>query len=113
MPQYEPINLGFSTADGESPVIHYDGGELRFRFTDWRESVVEFVASGVLHFTWSDELFAPAIRNDSTYEVLDSPLVALYRKFNIVLPNATLRHFKLCFNAQGVFDIVCEQIRNA
>lgn len=64
MPRYEPINLGFSTADGESPVIHYDGGELGFRFTDWRESVVEFVASGVLHFAWSDELFDPAIRDD-------------------------------------------------
>jgi len=113
MARYEPINLGFVTADGESPIIHYDGGELRFRFTDWHESPVEFIASGVLHFAWTDELFEPDIREDSTYEVLDSPLVAKYRQFNIVSADATLRHFKLCFNAQGVFDVVCEQIRNA
>ena len=111
MPRYEPINLRFSTADGETPVIHYDGGELHFRFTDWRKSPVEFIASGVLHFAWSDEFFEPGIRDDTTYEVLESPLVAKYREFNIVSADATLRHFELCFNAQGVFGAVCEQIR--
>jgi hypothetical protein len=104
MPRYEPIDLGFSTADGESPVIHYDSGELRFHFTDWRESPVAFVASGVRHFAWTDELFEPDIREDSTYEVIDSPLIARYRQCNIVAPVAPLRHFKLCFNAQGVFE---------
>ncbi len=113
MPRYEPVSLGFSTADGEHPVIHYAGGELRFRFTDWQGSPVEFVASGVLHFAWSDELFEPGLRDDSTYEVFDSPLAGRLRECNAVPASTVLRHFKLCFNAQGVFDVVCEHIHNA
>jgi len=113
MPRYEPVSLGFSTADGEHPVIHYEGGELHFRFTNWQESPVEFVASGVLHFAWSDELFEQGLREDTTYEVFDSPLVERLRDCNAVPSNTPLRYFKLCFNAQGVFDVVCKEIRNA
>jgi len=107
----KPINFGFSTADGELPVIHYKAGTLHFHFIDWQEKPVEFVAAGVLYFAWSDELFENGIRDDTTYEVLDSPLVVRYCEFKTVSDDETLRHFKLCFNAKGVFDVVCEGIR--
>jgi hypothetical protein len=109
-PRFEPVDLGFSTADGESPVFHFDGADLHVRFTDWREQPVGFVAVNALHFAWSEELFEPGIRDDTTYEVFDSPLVASFREISLVRPEAPLRHFKFCFNARGVLDVACERI---
>jgi hypothetical protein len=110
VPTYQTIDVGFSTADGERPEFHFAGGDIRFSFVDWREQPVRFEASDVRAFVWLEELDVPGIRDDVTYEVLDSELIGKCLALNVIRPEDGYRHFKLCFNAAGVFDVVCKSI---
>src|SRR5687768_10754468 len=110
MPQYQTIDLGFSTADGESSDLRFVGGDIQFSFVDWREQRVQFTAADVRGFSWLEELDVPRIRNDVVYEVLDSDLIRKYCAWNVMRPEDGYRHFKLCFNAAGVFDVLCKTI---
>jgi hypothetical protein len=110
VPTYQTIDLGFSTADGERPEFHFVGGDIQFSFVDWREQPVRFTASDVRAFSWLEELDVPGIRDDVTYEVLESDLIQKYCAWNLMKPEDGYRHFKLCFNAAGVFDVLCKTI---
>lgn len=110
MPKYVTIDLGFSTADGERPELQFVGGDIQFSFVDWREQLVRFTASAVRAFSWTEELDVPGIRDDVTYEVLESDLIQKYCDGHVMSPEDGYRHFKLCFNSAGVFDVVCQSI---
>jgi hypothetical protein len=110
MPKYLPINLGFSTADAERPELEFVGGDVQFSFVDWQEKRVRLMASDVRAFSWLEELDVAGIRNDATYEVLESDLIQKNLDWNVILPSDGYRHFKLCFNAAGVFDVLCKSI---
>jgi hypothetical protein len=110
MPKYQKIDLGFSTADGARPELHFIGGDIRFSFVDWRERLVSFLASDVRAFSWVEELDDPELRDDAVYEVLESDLIRKSRTLSVTSPEVGYRHYKLCFNAVGALDIVCQQI---
>lgn len=110
MPTYQTIDLGFVTADGERTEFHFVGGDIQFSFVDMREQTVRFTASDVRAFSWLEGLDVPGIRDDVTYEVLDSELIRKYCAWNVLRPEDGYRHFKLCFNAVGVFDVLCKSI---
>lgn len=111
MPTYEIIDLGFSTADGEQLELRFVGGDIQFSFVDWRELPVRFTAIDVRAFSWLEEFDVPSIRNDVTYEVSESNLIQKYCDWNVISTKDGYRHFKLCFNAAGVFDVVCKTIK--
>ena len=112
MPTYRQIDFGFSTADGEDVRLEFNGDEIQFSFRDWQEKPIHFKLSGVLAFSWGEAEFLdiPEIRGDVTYEVLDSDLIQKYRAANLLMPTEEYRHFKFCFNASGVFDVLCTGI---
>ena len=110
MQKYQPVELGFHTADGERPELQFRGGDIRFSFVDWREQPVTFVVSDVRAFSWLEELDVPGIRDDVCYEVLQSELIQKYCAWNVMTPEDGYHHFKICFNAAGVFDVVCKSI---
>lgn len=110
MPNYQVIDLGFSTADAERPELRFADGDIHFSFIDWREQPVRFTATDVRAFSWLEELDEPNLRDDTTYEVLDSDLVQKNCALNIISPADGYRHFKLCFNAAGIFDVLCKNI---
>lgn len=110
MPKYKIVHLGFSTADGERPDIRFVDGNIHFSFRDWNEKQVEFVASDVRAFSWIEELEIPNLRDDVTYEVEESELIQKYYSWNEASPKDGYRHFKLCFNAAGIFDVMCKAI---
>jgi hypothetical protein len=110
MPKHKIVDLGFPTADGERPEIQFVGGNIRFSFIDWNETLVEFVASDVRAFSWIEELDIPELRDDVAYEVEESELIQKYYSWNTASPKDGYRHFKLCFNAAGVFDVMCKSI---
>jgi len=110
MPKYKIIDLGFSTADGAQPEIQFVRGDIHFSFLEWEEQPVRFIASDVRAFSWLEELDIPSLRDDVTYEVDDSDLIQKYYDWNAMSPKDGYRHFKLCFNAAGVFDVVCKTI---
>ncbi len=110
MPEYQTVDLGFSTADGEDISFQFKRGDIEFTFVDWREQVVRFTASDVRAFSWLEECDVPELRDDTTYEVKHSTIVSSYRKWNLIVPHEEYKHYKLCFNAAGVFDVVCASI---
>lgn len=110
MPKYQTIDLGFSTADGERPELQFVGGDIQFCFVDWRAQPVRFTASDVRAFSWLEELDVPGIRDDVVYEVLESDLIQKYYAWIIMSAEDGYRHYKLCFNAAGVFDVLCKKI---
>ena len=110
MPKYTPIELGFSTADGERIELQFVGGEIRFSFADWRGQIIRFAISDVRAFSWLEELDVPEIRNDCIYEVLESDLIEKYCAWNAISRDDGYRHFKFCFNAAGIFDVLCKGV---
>ena len=72
---------------------------------DWREQPVALRFPDAVAFRWQDETALPAgVRDDRTYEVIDSACVAELRSFN-TLPQEP-HHYTLCFNAAGVLCVV-------
>ena len=106
---YVPISNGFSTADAEMPSITYSLGKLAVHFVDWREHSVSLEFTNVNAFKWQDGTDSlVGVRDDTSYEVINSPWVAELAASNPEFANS--RHFKLCFNTIGVLDVVSESI---
>src|SRR5262245_19326761 len=103
---YRSVNLGFSTADAEDVTLAFDRTELHLIFRDWREETVEHTFKDVLAFKWDGELSIDTIRDDTCYEVIDSSW--LEEQARLQGENQTrFTHYKLCFNACGVLDVLC------
>lgn len=100
-------DLGFATADAQNVRIAFEEGALCLSFVDWRDQPREVRFDEVLAFRWQ-ELDDPAIRDDTTYEIVDSPWLAQQAKLQAV-DAARFAHYQLCFNACGVLDIVCHR----
>jgi hypothetical protein len=98
----------FSTADAESVEVHLVGGDLEVRFLDWQERPVRLQFTGVVALRWDPGAAEGAPRDDEPYEVLDSPWVATLVAAGEGTEN---RHFKLCFNAASILDVVAQDIR--
>jgi hypothetical protein len=106
--QFVRCQQPFSTADAESVEVHLVDENLEVRFLDWRKRPVQLRFPGVVAFRWDPLAVEGAPRDDEPYEVLESPWVA-----SLVAENqcGERRHFKLCFNAASVLDVVAEDIR--
>ena len=57
-----------------------------------------------------DAAVSSGLRDDVSYEVLESDLIQKYCAWNMISSEEGYRHFKLCFNAVGVFDVLCKTI---
>jgi len=102
---YRQLAVSFSTADAERPVIEYRDGRLTLQFVDWREQPVTVHFPNVVAFHWQDEAnLPPGVRDDMTYELLDSPWVAELEELGAIFGEH--HHYKICFNACGVLDVV-------
>lgn len=106
--QYVQCPLGFSTADAEQVRLRFDQSDLILSFRDWQEIEREFTFKEVLAFRWQ-EFDESNIRDDTTYEVLDSPWLTRQAKLQVVAP-AEFAHYAICFNACGVLDVLCRRI---
>jgi hypothetical protein len=105
----KPIEPGFSTADAESPEIRQEDGDVRLRFKDWQERIVEvFFADAIAHKWESIESFYEGERNDSSYEILGSSWIAEHVQQRIIKESAGYKHYKLNFNAWGQFEVLAK-----
>ena len=115
MEQYRKIDMGFSTADAQCPEFEYRDDVFRLIFIDWREEriVVEF--SEVIAFKWQGDFTAYGdFREDETYEVSASEWLNDLNQTSIFHGDQQaerFKHYKLCFNAQGPFDVICTGYR--
>ena len=109
---YEPLRESFSTADAEKPHITLDRGVFRVTYRDWRENVVTLLFHGVVACSWDDgEVAVDANhRDDCSYIVHDSPWLARHLAVGTVMAPDDVRHFKLCFNAAGVLQVLASKL---
>lgn len=107
--QYLSKDFGFSTADGEKVTLQFDGGDLTLAFTDWQEHLVRVVFRDVLAFRWGQEAKSNVPRDDTTYEVTESPELSRELLLDGIRGENTYAHYKLRFNACGVLDVLCRR----
>ena len=100
--------IGVHVADAERVELCLRSGELQLKFVDWRKQPQEIVFHEVLAFKWQERDLVAVPREDTTYEVLGS--VLLSNHIIIGASHITYAHYKLCFNACGTLDVVCEAV---
>jgi len=105
---YELLQEPFSTADAARPVLGFERGELRVMFQDWREQTVRLLFHDVVGFSWDDGDAAvdPRHRDDASYIVVGSEWLQRHRAVGALPPQEQHHHFKLCFNAAGVLQVL-------
>jgi hypothetical protein len=100
------IDLGISTADADDVDVHFDSSDLVLSFIDWQEVHRQLVFHNVLAFRWQD-FDETGIRDDTTYVVLESEWLAQQADLQRVKAAVeNYAHYKLCFNAVGVLDVL-------
>lgn len=111
-PHYELLDVSFSTADAESPRITSEPGCVSVTFLDWREQRIVLVFHEVAAFSWDDGDAAVDLshRDDCCYVVHDSAWLARHREVGTLSLNNGQRHFKFCFNAAGVLQVLASRL---
>lgn len=106
-------NLEFSTADAENiETFFIDGSMLGLRFLDWREKAWQVEFSEVVAFSWNrDEVVHKDLDDDRVYEVTESDWVKKYREIGGVENVENYKHYKFCFNAWGILDVIFEEMK--
>ncbi|MEP6903458.1 MAG: hypothetical protein ABJA66_17155 [Actinomycetota bacterium] len=106
-------NLGFSTADAENiETFFFNGSTLWLKFFDWREQVWRVEFSEVVAFSWNqEEVEHQELRDDCVYEVKDSDWLGKYRKIGTIGIIDKYKHYKFCFNAYGILDVIFEEMK--
>lgn len=108
---YEPIDEHIHTADAENPRLSYENGEIVFKFTDWQEIEREIKFYDVAGYKWQDEIdLGFPDRDDMPYQVNNSKWIAELKELNVLDSDMKYMHYKLCFNACGVLDIVFKNL---
>lgn len=109
---YETLRETFSTADVEYPKVVSEHGFLRVTFQDRREKTVRLVFHDVIAYSWDDGDAAidAGHRDDCCYVVHDSRWLARHREVGTVMPSEAHQHFKLCFNAAGVLQVLASRL---
>jgi hypothetical protein len=105
------IETDFSTADAEYPNFSLRNGLLVLDFVDWREWPVRVRFSNTVGVKWQElDSEGPEDRDDSTYEIVGSSWLKEYLSKEACTPGDALRHYRLCFNACGVLDVLAESM---
>ncbi|XLZ71020.1 hypothetical protein ABT364_03380 [Massilia sp. SR12] len=106
--KFRQMYVGVEPADAENIELSYVRGNLMLRYVDWREAhrSAEFI--DVLAFRWQeyDDLNTP--RDDSTYCIENSAW--LEEQTPLSQFRDTYAHYKICFNACGVLDVLCQKL---
>lgn len=104
-----PAEFPFSVADGEQICLSFAHDDLVLRFVDWHENQVEHRFAEVLAFRWSARTTVETPRDDSVFEVIESPwLLDEVRLEGHATPEDFVHHV-LCFNASKVLEVISQR----
>ena len=102
------LEPGFSVADAEYPKFAFRDGFVILEFVDWRGREVRVRFSNAAGVKWQElDSRGPEDRDDSVYEIVDSSWLDEYLASDARTLADALKHFRLCFNACGVLDVLC------
>jgi hypothetical protein len=98
---------GFLVADAEYPCFSLGDGCVGLDFVEASGRRVRVAFTNVAGLKWQEiDVAGPEPRGDSTYEILESDWLKAYFDQGARSPADDLHHFKLCFNAQGTFEVL-------
>jgi hypothetical protein len=105
------LEPGFSVADAEYPKFALRDGILTLEFVDWQKRRVHVRFSNAAGVKWQEvESSGPEDRDDSVFEIDGSSWLAEYLANDARTSAEALRHFRLCFNACGVLDVLASSM---
>jgi len=106
-------NLEFSTADADNiETFFFNGSNFLLKFFDWREQVWRVEFSDVVAFSWNrEEIEHKDLDDDCVYEVIESDWLKKQREVGTVGNIENYKHYKLCFNAYGVLDVIFAEMK--
>ena len=109
---FEPLAESFSTADAESPELAFERGVLHACFRDWRERKVNLAFHDAVAFSWDegDAALSAEHRDDAAYLVCESDWLRRHIEERTIAASSGHRHFKLCFNAVGVLQVIATKL---
>lgn len=111
MEKFVPVSLGLEIADAEAVSMSYANGALVLSFIDWKEQRRDVRFESTLAFRWQ-EFDEVGIRDDACYEVVESIWLQRQAKLQGESPEHHV-HYKLCFNACGVLDVIVRRSPSA
>jgi hypothetical protein len=109
MPEsFDLLNVPFATADASRLVLSYEQGQLRVSFVDWQEQSVILLFRDVAGFSWDDgeASQSAAHRDDTSYTIAGSDWLRQQLDIGTITVSEGHHHFKLCFNAVGVLQVI-------
>lgn len=110
MPQrFVETFIGVHTADAERVEINYSNETLFLSYIDWQEQPQTAEFRDTLAFRWQEHDDVTTPREDTTFQVLESSWLA--SQVADIPGREEFVHYKLCFNACGVLDIICKEIQ--
>ncbi len=109
----EIIDLGFDIADGEDVCYTFDGDELTFTFTDWKEQTITVKCNNTIGFKyqWATGEYLPEERYDSSHIIHHSKWLKQHIKQGEAWEGEQWQHYKLNFNAAGIMEILCSNMQ--
>ncbi len=109
----ELIDLGFSVADAEEPIVEYNDDDLNVSFINWQEKKIGLSCSDTIAFRWqrAEYYIDKTERFDSTHIVHNSEWLKAHEDQGETWESVTFHHYKLNFNAAGILDIICTKIK--
>ncbi|MEJ1364541.1 MAG: hypothetical protein RPU42_05500 [Candidatus Sedimenticola sp. (ex Thyasira tokunagai)] len=111
----EIINPGFDIADGEDVRFSFDGDKLRFEFTDWKDQKITVECQNTIGFKyqWATGEYLDEERYDSSHIIHHSKWLKQHTKEGETWEGEQWGHYKLNFNAAGVMEILCSNIKKS
>jgi hypothetical protein len=107
--KYIEAALGIHTADAEQVSVQFSAGDLHLSYVDWQEQPRSATFQDVLGFRWQELDDADVPRDDTTFEVVDSPWLNQQAKLQAARAE-DYAHYTLCFNACGVLDVLARRL---
>ena len=108
----KPVAPGFSTADAESVSLSLCKRNGILEFIDWHEQPIKVMLVDTIALKWQEaDSFGSEDRDDMSYEIMDSVWLMEHISQHIIDPGKGYRHFKLCFNAAGILEILCREMK--
>lgn len=109
---YEPLDVPFLIADASWPQLSWDGNQLHVSFRDGTEKPVKLRFENVVGFSWDNGEAALDLKHedDCCYVVTNSPWLQRHREVGELRASDEHRHFKLCFNAAGILQVLASRM---
>lgn len=111
MPRFQRLTPGFSTADASYPSLQLTDNLLTVTFDNWQLRPVVVIFENAVAVRWEegDSLLADH-RDDECYVVEESPWLADHFREADARVAGGFQHYRLCFNAVGVLDVIATNI---